>query len=620
MSFLNLFFILFSTFAIAAPRPDVAVVEKVRGTVTLLTPGQMIARKVSEGDKLKEESSILTGRGSFVKIRFIDNSVMSLGPESKAVIVHIDPKDPSVISLLKGKIRANVPPNAEGKEKFYVKTRTAAMGVRGTEFQTLYNPENRITNLLTYSGEVAIVKTDDHQMLEVEKEYVRNQKGSLEVNEYVSVGNRLEHEDLAKALKNNDTVVVKSGQFSGSMDGLTKVTSPVIVSPVQVNALFKNEEFLQKKDSKIKSTDLDSTASNQLLLKPAPQSAPPEGLIDLKNNIYAPKAGGVIDLETGIYVPPGKEAIFDPVNNVFVDSKIGVIDRHTGQYEPPQGLKLDAIKGFMIDQAEAKKINDKSALVAMASELNKNMAADVVLTSQTNTQLTDFRRYSQSELVAKDSLEFIFMPYSQELSVTNDTRLGSDRTFKTTSASMYQLVWGMAGFRFTRPLFELTIKREEFDPIELSGITQGSRDMMGMGLRLDYAKSERSRHTLRFSLMQEFFLDHPGTTTITDELKRVSVPRVSYTYYWNALVSGAFSVNTRIGLSSNLPRESGTFKVERGLGFHFGLEGSYWLNKRWRGASGYTFFTETHEISNTSFTSENKRTSNGINISISRIF
>lgn len=142
----------------AVPRPDVAVVEKVRGTATLLVPGSLLARKISEGDKLKEDSSIVTGRGSFIRVRFIDNSILSLGPESKAVIIQVDQKAPSVVSLLKGKMRASVQPNAEGKEKFYVKTRTAAMGVRGTEFQSIYNPENKITNLLTFSGEVAMVK------------------------------------------------------------------------------------------------------------------------------------------------------------------------------------------------------------------------------------------------------------------------------------------------------------------------------------------------------------------------------------------------------------------------------------------------------------------------------
>lgn len=619
MKFIFLSFLFSFQSVMAVPRPDVAVVEKVRGTATLLVPGSVLARKISEGDKLKEDSSIVTGRGSFIRVRFIDNSVLSLGPESKAVIVQVDQKEPSVVSLLKGKMRASVQPNAEGKEKFYVKTRTAAMGVRGTEFQSIYNPENKITNLLTYSGEVAMVKTDDTQLLDVEKEYVRDENGSLQVSQVVK-GVGPEHMELGKILKSEDAVVVKSGQFSGSMEGLTKVTEPVIVNPIQVNALFKNTEYLQKRDSKIIESELDSTQAQDLIIRPVPQEAPPEGLIDLNKKVFAPKSGGIIDLESGIYVPPGKDAIFDPKNKIFIDSSVGVIDRHTGQYEPPQGLKLDPVRGFMIDQKEVKDKSTVPTLLAQADSLNKIVGTDVVLTSKTVDRLKTFERYSQSELVSKNSAEFVYMPYSQELVVNNDTRLSGTTTIKSKSAELYQLIWGMSGFRFTRPLFELTVRREEFDSADLNGIIQDTRDLMGMGLRLDYAQGERTRHTLRFSLMQEYFVDHSGSTTVIDSLKKVSVPRISYTFFWNAIVSGALSLNTRLGLSTNLPRESGTFKVETGMGMHFGLDLAYWMSQHWRIGTGYNFFTETQEISNTLYTSENKRTSNGLQIFISRIF
>ena len=63
-----------------------------------------------------------------------------------------------IITLLKGKIRSKVKKTkAHSKNKFFVKTQNAALGVRGTDFQTIYNPENNVTNLLTFKGKVAMI-------------------------------------------------------------------------------------------------------------------------------------------------------------------------------------------------------------------------------------------------------------------------------------------------------------------------------------------------------------------------------------------------------------------------------------------------------------------------------
>jgi len=618
MNLIQIVLFLFSV-SFAASRPDVAVVEKVRGTITQLSPGQYIARKVSEGDKLKEDTSIVTGRGSFVRIRFIDNSVMSLGPESKAVIVQIDKKDPSIVSLLKGKMRNAVQPNAEGKEKFYVKTRTAAMGVRGTDFQTLYNPENKVTNLLTYNGEVAMVKTDDTQLMDFEKEVHRTDAGDLEINT-VSKSNNPEEIELKKLLQTKETVVVKAGQFSGSMEGLTKVTEPVIVNPVQVNALYKNSDFLQKKESSIVKANIDSLEANDLVIKAAPQETPPEGFYDEANRIYALKSGGLIDLETGIYVFLGSEANFDPKNKVFIDNKIGQVDVHTGQYQAPKGLALDPVRGFMVKKAAAKTREEAQVLLAQARSMNKNSATDIILTSKSLDRLEEFERYSQYELVSKDSLEFLMMGYSNDLKVTSDTRLGTDQSLKTKSASLYQVNLGVSGYRNMRPVFEFTAKREEYDLSSAGSIVQNSHDLLGMAVRLDYASGKRVRHSLRMALMQEYFLDHTGSTTVVDELRRASVPRVGYSLFWNMIQFNSFAVNTLFGVSSNLPRETGSFQVKSGLGLHFGLDLGWWVNRDWKASAGFKMFNETQSVSNTLYSSKNTRTSNGLFISISRIF
>ena len=165
-------FLLLSFFTIPMSQSwaqNIAKVMKIKGSATKLLPGSVEATQVSVGDELSEDTSIVTGPKSFIRVKFIDNSVMSIGADSKIVISEMSKDSPGIISLLKGRIRTEVEKlQGEEEHKFYVRTRTAAMGVRGTEFQTIYNPDNHVTSLLTYKGEVAIVKLDEstHNKLE----------------------------------------------------------------------------------------------------------------------------------------------------------------------------------------------------------------------------------------------------------------------------------------------------------------------------------------------------------------------------------------------------------------------------------------------------------------------
>ena len=99
-----------------------AKVILVRGKVTQLAPGELIARKVSKGEELKMDTSILTEKGSFVRLNLKDGSVLSLGPESKLVLSKIgeSDKDQSVINLLKGTIRNKIKKSQSGKMNYFI--------------------------------------------------------------------------------------------------------------------------------------------------------------------------------------------------------------------------------------------------------------------------------------------------------------------------------------------------------------------------------------------------------------------------------------------------------------------------------------------------------------------
>lgn len=328
----------------AAP---IAEVIKIRGEVSQLSPTAMAAQKVFLGDKLVEDTSILTSAKSFVKIKFIDNSELNVGPESKIVITEMKKESPGIISLLKGRIRTEVEKDSQQNDnKFFVKTRTAAMGVRGTDFQTIYNPESQTTSLLTFKGEVAMAKVADDIGTPVEDE--------------VTV--------LKNKLATKETVLVPPGQSSFTSDAIVKSSLPVKISPVQLNALYKNQEFHAKNEIPAANNKLED-------LKVAEQKAPAEGLVNKTTGDFAPKAGGFIDLETGIYVAPDANAVLDKKAGVYVSKKIGNVDAGTGEYIPPAGLVLDAKKGFVVDAKQPSKNRD---LATLKNSLNKTIMTESV--------------------------------------------------------------------------------------------------------------------------------------------------------------------------------------------------------------------------------------------------
>ena len=161
---------LFLTFLLLLSSPKIWSSETiaeaviVRGKVTVLELGELQAKVVKKGTKFKKDASILTGPRSFIRIKFKDQSLASLGPKSKMVVNQVGKKRTGFISLIKGKLRTKVIKKGTKltKEKnshtLFIKTTTASLGVRGTDFQVVYNSKNKVTSLLTYEGEVQISK------------------------------------------------------------------------------------------------------------------------------------------------------------------------------------------------------------------------------------------------------------------------------------------------------------------------------------------------------------------------------------------------------------------------------------------------------------------------------
>jgi hypothetical protein len=119
------------------------------------TDAAKVGRKVSSGDM------ITAGADSRAKIVMADKNVINVSPDSKIVIEKYenDGKDKKNVELnvLYGKVRASVEQKYDGeKSKFNIKTPSAVAGVRGTDFMAGFNPNTKITQVITFTGTVAV--------------------------------------------------------------------------------------------------------------------------------------------------------------------------------------------------------------------------------------------------------------------------------------------------------------------------------------------------------------------------------------------------------------------------------------------------------------------------------
>lgn len=131
--FALLFHMLCSDWIYAAPTPEVA------GKVVSLS-GKVSSQKkdLSAGDSIYAGDVIQTAKNASAKILLTDKTVLDLGSATEFkvdeyVLRHGNDRNVS-LSMNYGKVRAAVNQAVEGKGKYRFRTRTATMGVRGTEF------------------------------------------------------------------------------------------------------------------------------------------------------------------------------------------------------------------------------------------------------------------------------------------------------------------------------------------------------------------------------------------------------------------------------------------------------------------------------------------------------
>lgn len=152
----------------SAAESGVAKVMIIKGQAEAkMKDGKIIS--VKKDQWIKEGAILKTSSKSFVKLLFIDKSQMNLGPESQMEIAKFPKQEAGVINLVTGSLRAKVTKDYmdnkdTDKSKLIIKTKTAAMGVRGTDFQVSFDPSTASTSLDVWEGQVMMANIDPSQL------------------------------------------------------------------------------------------------------------------------------------------------------------------------------------------------------------------------------------------------------------------------------------------------------------------------------------------------------------------------------------------------------------------------------------------------------------------------
>ncbi|MBI2801549.1 MAG: FecR domain-containing protein [Gammaproteobacteria bacterium] len=123
---------------VAVPATEVATIKVLRGTVSVERNGQILPGKL--GLALEVADQVVTGVDSAIGITFQDNSLLSLGPNSRLTVDRFQFNSTThegafETSLKQGKLAVISGKIAKHREDaMKVRTPASIIGVRGTEF------------------------------------------------------------------------------------------------------------------------------------------------------------------------------------------------------------------------------------------------------------------------------------------------------------------------------------------------------------------------------------------------------------------------------------------------------------------------------------------------------
>jgi hypothetical protein len=149
---------LLAAVAVAAPNAPAGTVTFLAGEATRTAGGK--TEKLAVGKAVFQGDVVETQKRTRLEVKLADQSVLRVGPSSKAEVVAaafgktVEERNVSA-KLAVGKVWANVAKAVGGEQRFEVKTENAVAGVRGTTFRVDAATDKSVV-VKVYSGTVAV--------------------------------------------------------------------------------------------------------------------------------------------------------------------------------------------------------------------------------------------------------------------------------------------------------------------------------------------------------------------------------------------------------------------------------------------------------------------------------
>jgi hypothetical protein len=612
-----LIFIILFFYSNAHARPSIAKADWVRGHVTKLDLGAREAVDLKKGDLIYEDTSIVTGNKSVVRVRFANNSILTLGQNGKFIIEEMKDKKSTLINLLVGQLRAKVQKvkKKKNKNKFIMKTRTAAIGVRGTEFFTVYNPKSQITSLVTLEGEVAMKKVVKKRGL-VDESHVKTitedaaSKSISKVNAFESI------------LSQSDTVIVKKGRYAAVNSNFVKASQPVKIAPKQFLALKKDASLLSHTEDAIKVQEFTTKEIEdvtQEINEVEVIDPKKEGFFNEKTGDFAPKSGGILDPSTGIYVQPSSKAKYNDTTKAYeLSESIGRVGVG-GQYIPPAGLALDSSVGFVVVAAAD---NDDSKLAkAKLKELNQSIATSLPIKKDEEIIEKEIKKMAKQQIKKKGIVDYHQLYISIGTASYNSKleNLSFDLASNSNFSDGSQLSLNWRQFWNEKISTEIKMGKVElksdfqYNSDAWSGSDNGNQENSQslMFLTTELVHKTFNRFSSRFSLMLSTIL---STRIIDDSMskhtqpQKITSPRFSFGTTYHAYKGEKFTFNLTFdvvlfkGFEDEYDSAVGGMnkvEVDAGGGFNFSAEARWKIFTNKFIAIFMDHTEETHNFSQT---------------------
>jgi hypothetical protein len=249
--------LLFNGTQVAAAE-DVARVLVVKGNAFI----KGIETPIELGTAIKSGDTLITKAATLLKVRFIDNTLISLGPNSIFEVKNFkinDGKRTSVFHFLRGKIRAHVKEKRKEGESIIYSNAEIALGVRGTEI---------LANSYLVKGAPS---TD-----------VLLTKGAVKMN-LSKLGTSVASFDLTPGKAFNSNLV--------RQEGISSIKS---ISKASLDLLEKGDEFLpslQAKDGSF--LDLEESFKRAKVNKALPKTLEKASIAMATPKVLAPTASSI---------------------------------------------------------------------------------------------------------------------------------------------------------------------------------------------------------------------------------------------------------------------------------------------------------------------------------------